>query len=97
MFNKMKGLALSIESIEKELKARVEQTSRSSVLTVSVGDQNQNQNDPTKAIVCFCCSHLNHLAADHLKAVIEVSIQTEVISMVMVIILASREWKTHLN
>ncbi len=58
-FDKMKNLALSIESTEKESKARVEETP---VSTVNVVEQNGTK--MKKSVTCFRCGKPNHLAAE---------------------------------
>lgn len=61
-FEEMKNLALSIESTERESKARVEETSVSVNVAESEDGTKGNKNKP-KSVVCFRCGRPNHLAS----------------------------------
>ncbi|XKL61639.1 hypothetical protein PGB90_001472 [Kerria lacca] len=58
-FDEMKNLALSIESTEKESKARVEETST----IANVIEKNENSHK-LKSVICFRCGRPNYLASD---------------------------------
>ena len=63
-FDEMKNLALSIESTEKESKARVDETS-SGLANVAEKDEKKHEKSSEKtAVVCFRCGRPNHLASE---------------------------------